>query len=143
MMSSAYLLALLSLELLRAQSCQHDAVQITCTDNVTTLNSLFDGDFAADSTVCVNLQPNSSETLSYTDTPLHFSVVVIGSDSNVKCEESPMNIDVDDLSKYTHFPLHFHNASYVMIAGIHFHDCKRPLQFEWVESIVISSSSFM
>ena len=141
-MSFVFIVVALSLNLLLAESCPDAAQLITCNDNLAALNELYGEDFAANTTVCVHLQPNSTETLSYVDTPLHFNVVVLGNGGNVRCEERPNNTDVDDLLSYTHFPLRFHNASRVMITETHFHDCKRPLQFEWVQSIVISSSSF-
>ena len=142
-MSFMFLVVVWSLTFLTAvESCQ-DIEQVNCNDSILTISSLYDREFAANSTVCVNLQPNSTETLGYTDTALNFSVVVRGNSSNsVTCEENPTNTDVDDLSSYTHFPLRFHNASFVIITGVHFNGCKRPLQFQWVQSIVISSSNF-
>jgi len=136
------LLLLLASEI---ESCQEDVRQVrSCNARVETLGDLYSRsrNFSANSTVCVDLRPNTTETLSYTNTPLNFSVVLMGSsNSTVTCDPSP-NPDVDDLLRYTHFPLRFQNVSLVNITGVHFDGCKRPLQFEWVESIIISSSTF-
>lgn len=142
MSSSACLIVVISLlSLFLAEGC-HDVEGETCTHSITELRALVRGTFAANSTVCVTLEPNSAETLDYTETPLPFNVVITGNNSTVSCVNDPQVIDVEDLTSYTHFPLLFHNASFVAITGLHFDGCKRPLQFQQIQSIKISSSSF-
>ena len=142
-MSSALQILVCALVLLGVASEECQSIdRETCNRNVTTLSELINGDFAPNDIVCVDLESNSAETLNYSDTPLTFSVVIRGSNNTVTCGRSPQGVNVDDLTSYTHFPLQFHNSSYVEITGLHFDGCKRPLQFQWIQSIVITSSKF-
>ena len=139
---SVILAVVLSSVLLTARGC-HDLERVSCSENVSTLGALLSGDFAAGSVVCVNLELKSRETLDYTEDALTFSVAITGNNSTVTCREDSQVTDVDNLTIYTHFPLRFHDSSFVSITGLHFDGCKRPLQFQQVELIQISSSSFM
>ncbi len=138
-MSSAFLLvAIWFLTLLGAEGC-HD-LEVSCTENVERVEALFSGNFTASSTVCVTLPSNYTETLDYRDTILPFNVVIRGNtNSTVNCVTDS---DVENLTIYTHFPLRVHNAGFVEIEGVRFDGCKRPLQFQWVQQIAISSSHF-
>lgn len=118
------------------QGCQE--LHISCHERLTSFGDLLNRNFPDNSIVCVDLEAGSKETLNYTETILTFSVVVRGNNSTVICNVSE---ELDNTS-YTHFPLRFQNASMVVITELNFQGCARPLQFELVQTVHISSSTF-
>lgn len=135
-MSSSFQVVVLFLAFVWAEGCI-EAGRESCTHNISTLRGLWTEGFEANSTVCVTL--NSSETLNYFATPLTFNVTITGNNQTVSCVKDAA---VESLSDYTQFPLVFHNASFVSISGLRIDSCKRPLQFQWIKTIEISSSYF-
>lgn len=130
--------------LLRAvQGCpESDLVATPCNVTLTTLDDLYKEGLAADNdTVCVHLAANSRHSLTYRNTSLSFSAIIIkGNNSTVTCDEADLEA-LQNLS-YTHFPLRFQGANMVVITDLNFEGCKRPLQFKMVLRVLISSSSF-
>ena len=95
-----------------------------------------------DLVLCVDLPPDRIEVIEdySTDEIKYASVIISGSGSVIKCAASQ---DGDlPLSDYTKFPLTFSNSSLVVIEGVHFEGCLRPLQFKWVTRIEFHMSSF-
>lgn len=74
--------------------------------------------------------------LDYTSTIFPFNLSIQGNDGRVICSSS------EELSGYSHFPLYVSNTSFVVINRLHFEGCMRALQFNLVENIQITSSSF-
>lgn len=100
-----------------------------------------------DVVICVDLQPGN-EYLDYSSTSIDLaSVVITGSatGSVVQCRinesqaSSGGELELDD---YTRFPLVFTNSSLVIIEGVQFERCQRPLQFKQVTRVEFISSSF-
>ena len=102
-----------------------------------TANSL--GRQSTDYVICVNL--NVSENVDYS--PMVFdsiSVIITGSSGSIiKCR----NEQQLPLSDYTKFPLIFTNSSLVVIEGVHFEGCMRPLKLKWITRVEIISSNFL
>ena len=95
----------------------------------------------SDYVICVNLQAqNMSEGIDYSPMSIDsMSVIITGiSGSVIKCR----NEQQLPLSNYTQFPLIFTNSSLVIIEGVQFEGCMRPLRFKWVTRIEIISSTF-
>ena len=95
---------------------------------------------SADYVLCVNLRPTALYYISYVTTDVEYtSVIISGNGSVVKCEAPSTELPLDD---YTRFTLAFSNSSLVVIEGVHFQGCLRPLQFKWVTRVELISSSF-
>lgn len=131
--TTSCLLLLLTLSQHTVRGCR---VSYNCDHNVTSLQDLYSGDFPPESLVCANLEPHSTETVSYRDTPLIFSAVIRGNNSTAVCDNS--DVDLGTGTSYSHSPLRFYNVSQVVIEGLSFEQCTRPLQFEEVKTVVIS-----
>ena len=96
-----------------------------------------------DYVICVNLRPgNTTEQIGYSSTVIDsVSVIITGTTGSVvKCETPPSGRL--PLSDYTQFPLMFTNSSLVIIEGVQFEGCMRPLKFKWVTRVEFVSSSF-
>lgn len=95
---------------------------------------------SADYVLCVDLEPTALQNISYVTTDvLYASVIISGNGSVVKCEAPSAELPLND---YTRFPLAFSNSSLVVIEGVRFQGCLRPLQFKWVTRVELISSSF-
>ena len=95
---------------------------------------------SADYVLCVDLEPTVPHYISYVTTDVEYaSVIISGNGSVVKCEASSTELPLND---YTKFPLAFSNSSMVVIEGVRFQGCLRPLQFKWVARVELISSSF-
>lgn len=130
-MSVPSLLLLLSLVLHTVYGCQ---VSFVCDHEVKSLEELHSGNFPPESVVCANLSSHGTETVSYRDTPLSFSAVIRGENSTVICDNSGV-----DLGKsFAHFPLRFYDVDMVVLQGVTFEGCMRPLQFDRVKTVVVS-----
>ena len=91
--------------------------------------------------ICVNLEAgNTPEGVGYSPVSIDsISVIITGNPGSViKC----CNDQQLPLSDYTQFPLIFTNSSLVIMEGIQFEGCMRPLKFKWVTRIEIISSTF-
>ena len=96
---------------------------------------------STDYVLCVNLSA-ASQQISYSAAEiLYASVIISGNSSVVRCE-APLNTEQLPLSDYTQFPLTFTNSSLVIIEGVQFEGCMRPLKFKWVTRLELTSSSF-
>ena len=96
---------------------------------------------STDYVICVNLPAgNVTEDVDYSTASIDFiNVIITGSSGSViKCR----NEQQLSLNDYTQFPLVFTNSSLVIIEGVHFEECMRPLKFNWVTRIEIVSSTF-
>ena len=105
-----------------------------------TVNNL--GRQSTDYVICVNLPAgNVTENIDYSRMTIDsISVIITGnSGSVIKCR----NEQQLPLSDYTQFPLIFTNSSLVIIEGVHFEGCMRPLKLKWITRIEIISSNFM
>ena len=116
-----------------------------CNQTLSSLSSLLqtinDLDRLSYYVICVNLQAgNVSEDIDYSPVSIDsISVIITGSSGSViKCH----NEQQLPLSDYTQFPLTFTNSSLVVIQGVQFEGCMRPLKFKWVTRIEIISSTF-
>ena len=92
--------------------------------------------------ICIDLQAgNMSEDIGYSAESIDsISVIISGSPGSViKCHNQLQQLP---LSEYAQFPLIFTNSSLVIIEGVHFEGCMRPLRFKWVTRIEIISSTF-
>ncbi len=124
--------------------CQPPGAVSSCTENVDSLSELLSKaqEFNAAyenttlTTVCVDLDPRNTYTLGYSNITLQFSVIIRGGNSTVRCESG------SNLSGYSLFPLRFESSDMVMIHEVTFEGCARPLQFEMIRRIHISSSHF-
>ena len=94
---------------------------------------------STDYVICVNLQAGT-EDIDYSPVSIDsISVIITGSSGSViKCR----NEQQLPLSDYTQFPLIFTNSSLVIIQGVRFEGCMRPLKFKWVTRIEIILSTF-
>ena len=87
-------------------------------------------------TLCVTLPQGEVEAMNYSIEEIRYtSVIISGNDSVVNCDTSP--------SGEPQYPLFFTNSSLVVIEGVHFEGCTRPLRFKWVTRIEIFQSEFM
>ena len=98
---------------------------------------------STDYVLCVNLmQSATSQQISYSAAEiLYASVIISGNSSVVRCE-APLNTEQLPLNDYTQFPLIFANSSLVIIEGVQFEGCMRPLRFNWVTRVELTSSNF-
>lgn len=119
-----------------------------CNQTVTSLQELqeaaLDDDHSTRSTdfvLCVDLRSHSApQNVSYVKTSIDYATVIIsGNNSVVKCETSRSDLPLSD---YTRFPLIFSNSSLVVVEGVRFEGCMRPIQFKWVNRVELISSSF-
>ena len=86
--------------------------------------------------LCVTLPQGKVEVLNYSLQEIKYaSVIISGNSSMVKCVASP--------KQQTQYPLLFTNSSLVVLEGVHFMGCTRPLRFIWVTRIEIIQSTFM
>jgi hypothetical protein len=106
-----------------------------------TVNNLNRQSTDPDYVICVNIQEqNMSEGIGYSSMSIDsVSVILTGSSGSViKCRNEWQL----PLSNYTQFPLIFTNSSLVIIEGVQFEGCMRPLKFNWITRIEIISSMF-
>ena len=98
---------------------------------------------STDYVLCVNLMQSAPlQQISYSAAEiLYASVIISGNSSVVRCE-APLSTEQLPLSDYTRFPLVFTNSSLVVIEGVQFEGCMRPLKFNWVTRVELTSSSF-
>ena len=113
-----------------------------CNQTLTSLSSLQEaslGRLSTDFVICMNLQPGAEE-IDYSSVSIDsISVIITGSSGSViKCR----NEQQLPLSDYTQFLLIFTNSSLVIIQGVQFEGCMRPLKFKWITKIEIISSNF-
>ena len=98
----------------------------------------------SDYVLCVNLQPESTEYIGYSsavfDSISHVVITGTVDSSVVKCE-TPFNGGLP-MNDYVNFPLIITNSSLVVIDGVQFEDCMRPLQFNQVTRIELVSCNF-
>ena len=96
-----------------------------------------------DYVLCVDLQSNrpaAPQYISYVDKDIAYSSVIItGNGSVVKCEKPSSELSLND---YSQFPLIFSNSSLVVIEGVSFEGCMRPIQFKWVRRVELTSTNF-
>ena len=128
--SCSFLLLLLAL-LHTVYGCQ---VSYVCDHNVTSLRDLYSRNFRPESLVCANLEPHSTEAVSYWDTSLSFSAVIRGDNSTVVCNNSGVDLG----TSFSRSPLRFYDVDRVVLQGVTFEQCRRPLQFDRVKTVVIS-----
>ena len=82
--------------------------------------------------LCVTLPQGKVEVLNYSLQEIKYaSVIISGNGSVVKCVAPP--------EQQTLF---FTNSSLVVLEGVHFMGCTRPLRFKWVTRIEIVQSTF-
>ena len=103
---------------------------------------------AADYVFCVNLQPYSVEYIGYSLSMIDsIGLIITGSSQGVgndgaapvvKCET---NLNSRDLS-LNEYPLAVTNSSLVVIEGVQFEGCMRPLQFNQVQRVELLQSKF-
>ena len=119
-----------------------------CNQTVTTLQQLREVSLnpatrSMDYVLCVDLMQSASPLIiSYSATEiLYTSVIITGNSSIVRCESPPSTGQLP-LTDYTQFPLIFTNSSLVIIQGVQFEGCMRPLKFNWVVRVELTASSF-
>ena len=115
-----------------------------CNQTLPSLSSLQEASLGRQSTdyvICINIAGNMSEDIGYSAESIDsISVIITGSPGSViRCRNQLQQLP---LSNYTQFPLIFTNSSLVIIEGVHFEGCMRPLRFKWVTRIEIISSTF-
>ena len=116
-----------------------------CNQTLTTLGDIHESSQnvtarSADYVLCVDLGPTALHYISYVATDVEYaSVIISGNGSVVKCEAPFTELPLND---YTRFPLAFSNSSLVVIEGVRFQGCLRPLQFKCVTRVELISSSF-
>lgn len=92
--------------------------------------------------LCVNLPPGRTENIEYSAGEIKYaSVIISGNSSVVECETSPSEGELS-LSNHTTFPMIFASSSLVVVEGVHFEGCTRPLQFKWITRVEVILSSF-
>ena len=118
-----------------------------CNQTVTTLQQLQEVSLntttqSMDYVLCVDMQSASPQKISYSTTEiLYASVIITGNSSIMRCQSPPSTGQLP-LSDYTQFPLIFTNSSLVVIQGVQFDGCMRPLKFNWVVRVELTASSF-
>ena len=107
----------------------------------------------ADYVLCVNLQPGSVEYIGYSSTAFDsVSLIITGSSQGagsyisyaapvVKCRE-PKDYSVSGELSLNEYPLVVTNSSLVIIEGVQFEDCMRPLQFNQIRRVELRQSIF-
>lgn len=120
----------------------------SCNQTLTTLQQLQEATLnsitqSLDYILCVDLAQSASPLqISYSAAEiLYASVIITGNSSVVRCKTPPTSGQLP-LSDYTQFPLIFTNSSLVIVEGVHFEGCMRPLKFNWVTRVELTSSSF-
>ena len=103
----------------------------------------------SENVLCVNLQPGSVEYIDYSLLDIESMSLVITAESAgngstrrapvIMCE--PRSANSSDLSP-SDYPLTVTNSSLVVIEGVHFVGCMRPLQLNQVTRVEIVSSQF-
>ena len=129
---------------LASWKCFHGALDLverpSCNQTVASLGALRkiarDGDTGSvEYTLCVTLPQGEVEAMNYSIEEIRYtSVIISGNDSMVKCEASPRG--------EPQYPLFFTNSSLVVIEGVHFEGCTRPIRFKWVTRIEMVQSNF-
>lgn len=99
--------------------------------------------------LCVNLQPGSTEYIGYSSTTIDSISLIItgfsqgaGSDGAppvIKCDTTQYSAGELSLSEY---PLVVTNSSLVIIEGVQFEECMRPLQFNQIQRVELRYSKF-
>ena len=93
---------------------------------------------SAEYVLCVTLPQGEVEVMNYSIQEIRYtSVIISGNDSVVKCEAPP-----GEAEPQIQYPLFFTNSSLVVLEGVHFEGCTRPLRFKWVTRIEIVQSNF-
>ena len=108
---------------------------------------------SADYVLCVNLQPGSVEYIGYSSTAVDsVSLIITGFSQGaasyisdgapvVKCRE-PKDDSVSGELSLNEYPLVVTNSSLVVIDGVQFEDCMRPLQFNQIQRVELRQSIF-
>ena len=95
---------------------------------------------SVENVLCVTLPQGEIEAINYTIPEIKYtSVMISGNGSVVKCESPPGEADLEPQSQY---PLFFTSSNLVVLEGVHFEGCTRPLRFKWVTRIEIIQSNF-
>ncbi len=120
-----------------------------CNQTLTTLQQLQEVSLnpatqSTDYVLCVNLmQSVTSQQISYSAAEiLYASVIISGNNSSIVRCMTPLSTEQLPLNNYTQFPLIFTNSSLVVIEGVQFEGCMRPLRFNWITRVELTSSSF-
>lgn len=146
-MAYRFRVALLLLFLWKYTSCQTDGgPSCQCDEVLANLRELREATFSTTSAecgrvLCVNLTQGTEYIAEYSANEINnVSVIISGNDSVVQC--MPPDDGELPLSDYTRFPLIFSNSSFVVIEGVHFKGCVRPIRFEYVTRLEFVMSSF-
>ena len=145
-MAYRFRVALLLLFLWKYTSCQTDGPSCQCDEVLASLRELRGATFSTTSAecgrvLCVNLTQGTEYIAEYSANEINnVSVIISGNDSVVQC--MPPDDGELPLSDYTRFPLIFSNSSFVVIEGVHFKGCVRPIRFEHVTRLEFVTSSF-
>ena len=95
--------------------------------------------------LCVNLQPGRVENISYSSIAIDsISLIITGSSHGAGSDDAPPVVECDyngELSLSEH-PLVVTNSSLVIIEGVQFEECMRPLQFNQVQRVELRHSKF-
>ena len=106
----------------------HELLEATFDDNI--------------ETVYVNLREGHREVIGTTIREIErVNVNITGTDSVIECESQSTGGELP-LDNYNGFPLIFSESSLVVIRGVKFRGCPRPLRFKWVTRIELVLSSF-
>ena len=93
-------------------------------------------------TVYVDLPEGHREVIGTTIREIErVNVNITGTDSVIECESQSTGGELP-LDNYSEFPLIFSESSLVVIRGVQFRGCLRPLRFKWVTRIELILSSF-
>ena len=95
-------------------------------------------------TVCVNLPRGHREVIGVSREPIEgVDVIIAGTDSVVECRGgSASGEQTANGGDYSEFPLIFSSSNLVVIRGVLFKGCVRPLRFKWVTRIELTLSDF-
>jgi hypothetical protein len=108
---------------------------------------------SADYVLCVSLQPGSVEYIGYSSTPVDsVSLIITGSSQGagsgisdappvVKCRE-PIKDNTGLELSLNEYPLVVTNSSLVIIEGVQFEECMRPLQFNQIQRVELWHNKF-
>ena len=96
--------------------------------------------------LCVNLQPDSIECINSSTVIDSISLIITGSSQGAAAGSTPtVKCETKDYSgelSLNEYPLVVTNSSLVIIEGVQFEECMRPLQFNQIQRVELRRSIF-
>ena len=147
------LLRVLVLVVARFISVQSLSERPSCSRTLTSFRDLqaatkqTETSYTSDYVLCVNLQPGHNDPIGYSSAAIDsFSLIITGSSQGAGSDDaSPAAVVKCNSSvepSQSEYPLAVTNSSLVVIEGVQFEDCLRPLKFNQVQRVELRHSKF-